>query len=374
MIEQIFRQRIDSVRHRVLAEMELDLLLAYSDEPQKAGPVRYLTDFDVYAMYALVVVPRQGDVALAFGLHHSAYLVRVKEAANADYFLGTYQPGNLCRTLLRDSGCTTPKPRIGVAGGADMFRKIENDLRAALPDALFLDADAALRACVETESPQSRNDSVARLKRSAAITRDGIRIAADGWRSGHSASEIAADVGLAARRRGSDIINRELVQVAFASGAPLPGYLDRDASHVMLRPDALTVQVRALYGGMNTSAMRTIAKDQNDPELTRCRAEHRDLCALLTAGSSADSVVDAARKRGVTLTNNEPADLGGGIGFSLDETPRLRAGGGVLPDMKAIVLQTRVNSARLGALRFADTVLVTQSGGQILTDVEGLAP
>ena len=102
MNEQIFRERIARLRAALLAPLGLDLLLAYSDDPLNAGAVRYLTDFDVYAMYALVMVPPQGDVALAFGLHHSAYLVRVKEAANADYYLGTYKPGELCRTLLAE--------------------------------------------------------------------------------------------------------------------------------------------------------------------------------------------------------------------------------------------------------------------------------
>src|ERR1700704_4950768 len=99
MIEQIFRHRIDIVRQRLLAPLNLDLLLIYSDDPLKAGAVRYLTDFDVYAMYALAVVPPSGDVALAFGLHHSAYLIRVKEVADADYYLGTYMPGDLCSKL-----------------------------------------------------------------------------------------------------------------------------------------------------------------------------------------------------------------------------------------------------------------------------------
>ena len=140
MHEQIFRHRINLVRQGVMAKHNLDLFLAYADDPNQAGAVRYLTDFDIYAMYALVVI-FAGDIALTFGLHHSAYLIRVKETADADYYLGTYQPGDLCCKLLAESGRPVAAPRVGVVGGEGMFRKIDTDLRKAFPDATFIPID-----------------------------------------------------------------------------------------------------------------------------------------------------------------------------------------------------------------------------------------
>ena len=48
------------VREQIIGALDLDMLLAYSDDPLAAGAVRYLTDFDVYAMYAIVVLPSRG--------------------------------------------------------------------------------------------------------------------------------------------------------------------------------------------------------------------------------------------------------------------------------------------------------------------------
>ena len=99
-MEGVYGKRTEKVRATVMAPLNLDMLIAYSDDIYNAGPVQFLTNFDVYAMYGLVAVPATGDVVLAFGMHHSAYLVRAAQVAHADYLLGTYRPGALCRQLL----------------------------------------------------------------------------------------------------------------------------------------------------------------------------------------------------------------------------------------------------------------------------------
>ena len=67
---------------------DIDLLLIYSADVFNAGNVRYLTNFDAYASYGMVMLPRVGELSLAVGFHHSAYLVRVKDVARAGYITG----------------------------------------------------------------------------------------------------------------------------------------------------------------------------------------------------------------------------------------------------------------------------------------------
>jgi hypothetical protein len=371
MIEQIFRHRIDIVRQQLLAPLKLDLLLVYSDDTLKAGAVRYLTDFDIYAMYALAVVPPNGDVALAFGLHHSAYLVRVKENANADYYLGTYLPGDLCSKLLRDCGRLIDAPRIGMVGGKDMFRKIDTDLRQTFPDAAFLDVDVEFWSCIQNESTQSRADRTSRLQRSAAILGETLLIAEERWRDGNSPSEIAAQVGLTARKRGADVLNREMASVSLATGLPLPPFLNGDASNIVASSDAFTIDIRVAYGGINTSASRTFVREKADIDLEGFRNKHRDVCRRLKTGTAVNDILDAAIELSCieSTTNAQDADLGGAIGFSAQEEPRLRYRGNyTVVDGSTIVVATRTRHPRLGTIRFSDTVLVTQSTGKILTE------
>jgi Xaa-Pro aminopeptidase len=371
MNEQIFRERIARLRAALLAPLGLDLLLAYSDDPLNAGAVRYLTDFDVYAMYALVMVPRQGDVALAFGLHHSAYLVRVKEAANADYYLGTYKPGELCRTLLAESGASRA-PQIGLIGGRDLFQEIDADIRKQLPGARFVDIDREFWSSVHGESAQSRNDTVSRLIRSACITVESIDVAQKHWQGCHSASELAAQVGFAARRRGADILNREIVQVSLATGIPLPVYLTRSHSQSPKPSGALAIEVRAAYRGINSVVGRTFVADTRRSKaiLGAARERHRETCGLLKSGCSVDGIVEAAAHDGA-LGNaaTETLELGHGTGFGVRTQPTLRTGTDIkLQDGSAFVVRTKMREPELGVIHFADTVLVADTGTEIITD------
>jgi Xaa-Pro aminopeptidase len=371
MEEQVRHDRVNAVRTRLMAERGLDMLLAYSDDPLEAGAVRYLTDFDVYAMYAVVMVPRTGDVVLAFGLHHSAYLIRVKDTASADYYLGTYQPGDLCRRLLSESGANE-RARIGLVGCAGMFSRIEADLHRSLPGASFIDVDEAFWALSDAEAASGWSDVISHLRRSAAICGDSVETARQRWRAAMSTCEIAADIGLAARRRGADILNREMVRVAFASGLPLPRHLRSEASSQPHRSDALAVEVQVAYRGLNTVAGRTFCNtDGLNNDLNAIHNAHRSLCRMLRTGTKVGAIIAAAAQvdGAAILTNTSELELGNRIGFSVRQQPFLRPGGDeVLPAMSAFVLNTRRTHPRLGTVRFADTVLVTDTSGEILTE------
>jgi Xaa-Pro aminopeptidase len=367
--ERIFRQRIARLRQALLAPRGLDMLLAYADDTLDAGAVRYLTDFDVYAMYALVLVPRRGDVALAFGLHHSAYLVRVRDAAMADYFHGTYAPGELCRRLLAEME-RTAAPRIGIVGGARMMRRIDADLRKHLPDAEFVAVDEPFwRLVAEADVADGAIDC---LRRSAAIARQSLAAAAAAVGQ-RSAREIAAEIGFAARRFGADVLNREMVHIALAAGPPLPEQLGPAAAAAQAK-DALAIEVSPGYRGYRTLCGRTfLASAERAAHRARLDAAfevHREICALVRPGLSAGGITDKARsilaRAGSALAPD--AKLGHGIGLSLIAEPILRSGNPaeILPGA-ALAVRTRHAAGALGTIHLADTVLVTAADGEVLT-------
>lgn len=371
-MEQVLRERIGRVRAEVMAPLELDLLLAYTDDPFDPGAVRYLTDFDTYAMYALAVVPRQGDVALAFGLHHSAYLVRVKDTAVADYFCGTYAPGTLCGALLAAaSDGSEAGARIGLVGGRGMLHRIDGDLRRHLPGASLMDVDDTFwRSAYGTDRD---NAAVANLRRSAAMARDSLTAAAAYLNGRLTTRDIAAEIGLRARRRGADVLNREMVRTSFAVGRPLPDRLAPPGSRIAT--DVIAIAVSLAYRGARTVYGRTVlSPERSDPSLSQrlieAEAAHREICALARAGKSADDFAGAAtavatRSGGVLA---ETADFGHATGLSQLEEPRLRHGRTTeLIAGMTLAVRTRFRIGALGTAHLSDTVMITSEAAQVLT-------
>lgn len=372
MEQRIFRSRIDALRREVMDAAALDLLVAYSDDILAAGAVRYLTDFDMYAMYGLVIVPRRGDVVLAFGLHHSAYLVRVRQSSVADHYAGTYHPGQLCADLLAESR-PAAAPRVGVVGGAQMFESIRADLHVKLADACFVEVDREFWS--HYVSSMNESGAATSLRRSAVIAGAALTHARKAFDSGQgSAALLAAGAALAARRMGADIMNRELVQVLCASGIPLPAALMPASRGVPDAAAALAIEIASPYAGQRSVCGRTLlradASASRAGELERAAQAHTDILGLLRAGAVGGQIVDDARRlaRAAGFGLAEGDELGHGIGLELRQAPYLATGDAttIAPGM-ALAVRTRLNGAELGTIHNADTVLITAAGPDVLT-------
>lgn len=361
MEERVFRSRIAEVRRSLMQPSQLDLLIAYSDDVLSPGAVRYLTDFDVYAMYGVVLVPKQGDVVLAFGLHHSAYLVRVRQAAIADHFVGTYAPGAMCAQLLSECGATR-SPQVGLVGGRGMFSSIDADIRSKLAQASLIELDEEFWRLVHSGS----GEALAGMRRSATIAVRSIEEARRDIDSGEtSPGRIAARATLAARRFGADIQNREMVQVRVAAGWPLPARLAPPTHHPFTRGSAFAIEVSPAYAGARTVCVRSFVQAKYSGHLHRADAVHASICALARPGAIGGALVRDAKavaaKAGMELANSE---IFSGIGLNLRQPPLQSAelGSGMV-----LVVRADLKTVELGTIHRADTVLVTEQGCEILT-------
>lgn len=372
MEQRIFRSRIDALRREVMDACALDMLIAYSDDILSAGAVRYLTDFDMYAMYGLVIVPRRGDVVLAFGLHHSAYLVRVRSAAIADHYEGTYHPGRLCAELLADSRPAAAS-RVGVVGGAQMFESIHADIHANLGAVTYVDVDREFWS--HYFSSMKDSGAEASLRRSAVIAGEALAHARAAFGSGQrSVSHLVAGAALAARRMGADIMNRELVQVLCATGTPLPGALSPVARHTSEAGNTLAIEITSPHAGQRSVCGRTLLRDGSDAsatqELARASQVHAAILGLMRAGANGKQITaeaqHVARAAGFGLPEN--SELGHGIGLSMRQPHSLSADDSSLlaPGM-AFAVRTRLQGGTLGTIHQADTVLVSQAGPEVMT-------
>jgi Xaa-Pro aminopeptidase len=371
MKQRIFHTRIDALRREVMDAAGLDLLIAYSDDILAPGAVRYLTDFDIYAMYGMAIVPRRGDVALAFGMHHSAYLVRVKQAATADHYAGTYRPGQLCAELLAESRPqdSASAPKVGMVGAAGMFASIHDDVHASLRGAAFVDVDNAFwRHCTWT---LDANGLAPNLRRSATIARQAVEHAAAAFQSGQRAgARIAAGATLAARRLGADVMNRELVQVRCGGGMPLPAELAPPGQVTLASAAAFAIEISPPYAGLRSVCGRTLlpqdAPAESVSELDRAAEVHESILGLVQPGATAGQIVAAAQRlaRDAGIELSERDQLGCGIGLEIRQPPYLSAGDAslLIPGM-ALAVRTRLKSPSIGTIHRADTLLVADGGG-----------
>jgi len=372
MEQRVFRSRIEALRREVMDPCGLDMLVAYSDDILSAGAVRYLTDFDIYAMYGLAIVPRRGDVVLAFGQHHSAYLIRVKQAAIADHYAGTSHPGELCAELLAELR-TEATPRVGMVGGAHMFNSIHAELRSKMAGASFVDVDREFWshycASLGTEGAEPN------LRRSAVIASQAVAHARNAFASGQrSAAQIAAGAALSARRLGADIMNRELIQVLCASGMPLPENLAPPARSPLAADALFAIEIAPPYAGQRTVCGRTMLREgaavSGAEELSRAAAVHASILALLRPGTTGGHIVGEAHRlaRAAGFGFSETGELGSGIGLDIRQAPYLVPGDATaLSPGMALAIRTRLKSMSFGTIHRADTVLVAERGPDVLT-------
>lgn len=358
-MSDIERGRVAAVRSEVMAPLGLDLLIAYADDPLFPGAVRYLTAFDIYAMYAVAAVPRQGDVVLAFGLHHSAYLVRVKDATAADHFVGARVPGAAVAELLSEMNLER-RPRVGIVGGGAMFGAIDRDLQKALIGADLVEADEAFwRVAAPLDTA-----GAADLGRGVRIAALALDAAVRSFSGGGTLGAIAADASDAARRAGADVVNRELVQIRAAAGPPIEPALSLAAGSADASGSAVAVDVALSYRGLRAVAGRTLlapsAAIDRGEALARVEAAHRQILAGLRAGATgAEFHAHATRILKTAGLPPPPAEIGHGIGFDVRQAPNLAAGESrTIKAGSAVVVRTAAMIKPLGTVHLADTIIV----------------
>jgi hypothetical protein len=359
-----YRERAAVICAEVLKPHRLDLLLAYSDDPFSPAAVQFLTGFDSYAMYSLAILPSSGEVSLAFGLHHSAYLVRVKDTSAADYFLGTYAPGPFCRKVITELK-VDGRPRVGMVGRLGMLSRVEKDLTVHLDAAEVIDVDDAFWRAAWN---RMATDSVEEAQRIGAAVRASLRPAERAF--SRPVAETWADIGRAVRRGGAHILNREMIDVKFGLGPRIPERLRAREAVNGTPTQAVAIEVSAGLGGCRATCARTWLEDGASPnalmQLQAARQQHDRLCSELRVG-----MTDADFVR-LSATGQCAVDvqLANGDGRKLYRSGRPTAPvsppAALLPG-QVLVVRTRHPAGDLGTVHLADTLLLLPAHVETLT-------
>ena len=359
MLINEFDARIERVRRDLMEHRNIDVLLIYSDDLFRAGDVRYLTNFDAYANYGLVILPRAGELSLAVGFHHSAYLLRVKEVATAGYITTTKVPAKHCLELINELGMMSP--RIGVVDSYGMFHSIRSDLERELSGATFHDltADYERLRCKKSAAEMRC------LQRSAHIADQTLGTIENYLQAGRTELKVVAEGGLAARRAGADVLTREIVCFLVASGDAMLRSLGPATSRTIREGDWFAVETCPSFEGYRAVTGRTYpigGPGEKEQELHKQVSHvHQRICDLIKPGGRTSEI---ARKAEEILEKEGLLDyvvrsVGHGIGLDPEEPPGLDRDDlmTVEPGM-ALAVRTAVAQPEVGGAYFADTLLI----------------
>ena len=324
-----------------------------------------------------VVVPQDGPVSL---LVPHGDLTRAQLTSWVEPAL-TFSPGDEPATILaqRLTEQGLGRARIGVekrvARAAGLSIHTFDALRAALPQATFVDASGLPERVKLVKSPQE----IAHLRTAATYTDAGIRAALAAAAEGRTDNDVAAAAYDAMVRAGSEFFSIP----AIVNAGPYTGVShSTHRRHRLDRGDMLFLELGGCHRRYSAPCMRTaviaMATDEARRLADGCLAALESMHAMMRPGVSFHAVTDAAA-RGIAGSGVR-ADWGGDCGYPVgagfpphwgDYTCRIRPGTemALAPGMvfhQPIALRV---PGRIG-VAFSETVLITDTGCETLTRTE----
>ena len=364
-----YRARVRRVQ-RELASLDLGALLCHT-----ASNVCYLTGFEavLWYKYVLAVIPREGDPILLaedFEMPNACATAwcgdRVTYPCHGDPIAAT-------RDLLRRRGLA--RKRLGLELGRwSMSVPAYLRLCDALSPARCLDATAVLDRVKAIKSPAE----IAVMRRSAKITSRGMIAARARVKSGCRDQDVAAAAYEALIGGGSEYMALDPI-VTVGARSSIPHSTHR--RETIGRGEPVLIELGACVHRYSTASMRAAAT-RPVPPLTRrmyeaCRECVDTVVERMRPGVNGDSI--ARRADRVMAPFAKDFVWHGIYGYSL--------GLGFPPDWNdcSALIQRNVNLAlepgmvfhvstslrkvSVGGAAFSETVLVTETGAEVLTRV-----
>ena len=238
----------------------------------------------------------------------------------------------------------------------------------------LLGAEAALDVPVHLDELRQVKDAeeIARMKKAAAIGDEAFSDIVKFIRPGISEREVAARLETTMRALGSE---RPAFTTIVASGAR--GSLPHGVSteKLIVSGEFVTMDYGAVYEGYHSDMTRTVcvgraSEEQRSLYQTVLDAQEFGV-SLVKPGASGKAIDGAVRQRLTDAGYGEyfGHGLGHSLGLEIHEEPRLSKQSAcehLLPGM-FVTVEPGVYLPGKGGLRIEDTVLVTETGGEILT-------
>ena len=361
----------------LLAERELDLLVAYADDRAAFGPAhaRWLADFPVHFEPACVLVPAEGQPVMLVGPESDEYarlrgripdvrVLRELTHPDEDYPYSVIQG---LGEIVADVGLDRRSlRRVGLAGrglmGADTLRAFE----AALPAVDWVDVEAAvcdLRACKSVAE-------IAVIREAYRIAELGVEAAVDVIGPGVTERTVAAEIESAMRRAGAEGTG---IDTIVASGPNTRPILARSTFRAIASDDLVLLTVAPRYEGYHAAVGRLVLVGDPGPvvrEALDVAIRAQKACAGLLRPGIEGRAVEAVGRRIVEEAGLGEAFLYSGlhsVGVIEFEPPIFGPSSPALlrPDM-VISIDIPMFDTDWGGLRVEDGYLITEDGSERL--------
>ena len=365
-------------RVQSLMEAEgLDLIVAYGNDRAVFGPahVRWLADIPVHFEPMAVLVPLAGDPVVVCGPESDQYALRVgrvpdvrvlRELTHPDEDYPFSRIETLADVVAGLIGTARPVRRLGIAGMGLLDIATSAALRAALPDAAWVDVEHAICGLRARKSAAE----IAVIRHAYRLAEAGIDAAVAAIHPGATESAVAAEAEAAMRRAGAEGTG---IDTIVASGPNARPILARATFRQVERDDLVVLTVAPRYQGYHGAIGRPVLVGEPGREARGALDAARraqDACSALIRPGIEGREVEAAGRWVMEAAGLGPNFLYSGIhsvGLIEFEPPIFGPSSTTtLEEDMVVSVDIPVFNAPWGGLRVEDGFLVTATGAERL--------
>ena len=259
----------------LMAQQELDLLVAYADDRAVFGPAhaRWLANFPVHFEPACILMPRQGNPVLLCGPESDRYAALVGRIPDVrvlrefthpdeDYPYATIQ--GLSEITSGIVGGADLVRRAGLAGGSLMSAATAAAFRAVFPAAEWVDVENAMCDLRAQKSPAE----IEVIRYAYKIAEEGMRAAVDAICAGVTEREVAAEAEAAMRRAGAEGTGIDTIVASGPNSRPI---LARSTFRRIRADELVLLTVAPRYEGYHGAIGRAVLVGNPGDEIVRAR-------------------------------------------------------------------------------------------------------
>lgn len=361
----------------LMAERDLDLLIAYADDRTTYGPAhaRWLTDFPVMFEPVLVMLRQSGEPILLCVPESDEYArmrsrvadIRVLEEfthPDEDYPYSKIQ--GLGEILGETLGNPAQIKRVGVAGRSLMNADLDAALKRAIPSAAWVDVDGVVSMLRAVKS----DAEVEVIRYAYHCAQAAMEAAIATTAAGVTEREIAAEADVAMRRMGAESVAFDTVVV---SGPFTRAILGRSTFRTIQSGDLVVITIAPRYEGYHAAIARPIFVGDTNPEIFRAyeaahKAQHECIAAL-KPGVEGRSIDALGRKHVGEAGFGEYYLYTGvhSVGVIEFEPPIFSMNNPTVLEPNMIVsIDIPIFNAPWGGMRIEDGLLITPEGNERL--------
>lgn len=265
----------------MMAQHNLDLILAYADDRATFGPAhaRWLANFPVHFEPACILVPRQGEPVMLCGPESDQYALLASRIADVrvlrefthpdeDYPYARIQSlSEIIADVIPDLSLVR---RVGIAGQGLMGSSIASAFRQTL-DVQWVDVENAVCNLRAIKSPAE----IAVIRYAYRIAEIGLTAAVNAIQVGVTEREVAAEAEAAMRRAGSEGTGIDTIVASGPNSRPI---LARSTFRRIQADDLVLLTVAPRYEGYHGAIGRPVLVGDPGAEIRHavdvaCRAQ-----------------------------------------------------------------------------------------------------